>query len=92
MTKVRAAFAWFTAEQWPEYRRIMVDETDMTHAQWLQNAMRLEKRLKKDGVDVHRVMIDLSEFDLWCAIHKRPRDSQARSDYAAEMLDKLNPA
>ncbi|PTX90759.1 hypothetical protein DB354_19055 [Opitutus sp. ER46] len=66
----------------------MSDFSGESYASWRQHLDRLEKRLTQKGVTVIRVPIDLSEFDFWCAVNRRPRDSEARSDYAAAQMDK----
>lgn len=85
---VTAGLGWYSAEQWAEYQRIMVDDAAETYEQWLENALRLEQNLKKQGVDVVRVPVDVGEFDFWCTVNKRPRDSQSRSAYVSERLGK----
>jgi hypothetical protein len=64
----------------------MEDDVDKVHAVWLQKALDLERDLKKKGIEVVRVPVDLIDFDLWCKTHQRKRDGASRAVYVQENL------
>jgi hypothetical protein len=72
---------------WSEYLRLMEDEVDQTYEAWLQKALRLERKMKKEGIEIVRVPVDLTDFDFWCTVHKKKRNGAARSEY---VRDKIN--
>jgi hypothetical protein len=49
-----------------------------------KKALDLEKKMKKEGIEIVRVPIDLSAFDLWCKMHKRKPDGASRAEYVGE--------
>jgi len=85
--KVTAGLGWYSHEQWPEYRRLMEDEVDETHGEWLEKALRFEREMQQKGVEIVRVPVNLADFDFWCTVHKKKRDGTARSEY---VRDKIN--
>jgi hypothetical protein len=86
--RVIAGVGWYSKDQWPEYRRLMADEVDETHEAWLEKALKAEKELRKKGVEIERVPVDLADFDLWCTTHKRKRDGAARAAYVCEKINR----
>ena len=83
-THVIAGIGWYTKEQWPEYIRLMEGDIDETHEAWYKKALELEKKMEKEGIEIVRVPIDLSAFDLWCKMHKRKPDGASRAEYVGE--------
>jgi hypothetical protein len=86
--KTIAGLGWYTKEQWPEYRRLMEDDVDETHEVWLAKALRFESKMKKEGIEIVRVPVDLTEFDFWCSVHKKKRDGAARSEYVRDQINR----
>lgn len=80
---------WYEKSQWPEYRRIMVDDVDENHADWLRQAEATERKLRKAGAEPVRVAIDLGDFELWCRTKGRACDASARAEYVAEKTRSL---
>jgi hypothetical protein len=78
--------AWFAEEQWPRYRQLMTDDTDELYADWRKKAQETFDRLKKEGVRVRKVPIDLTEFELWCRASQKPFTGASRAAYAQHLL------
>jgi hypothetical protein len=64
----------------------MVDEIDEHYSDWKRKAEQTFERLKKEGVRVRKVPVDLSEFELWCRAAKKPFDSASRASYVQHLL------
>jgi hypothetical protein len=86
--RATAGLGWYSKEQWPEYLRMMEDdELNCTHEEWLKKALDVERQMKKQGVEIVRVPVDLSDFYLWCSVRSKKRDGTARAEY---VRDKIN--
>lgn len=86
MPEVVSAIGWYEESQWPEYVRLMVDNKEPSYADWRQKALALEEEMKGQGLQVRRVPVDLSEFELWCKVRKRRRDAHARSEFVTQQI------
>ncbi len=84
--RVIAGIGWYEESQWPEYRRIMVDEVDEHHVDWLRQAEAAERNLRRAGAEPVRVLIDLGDFELWCRARRRACDASARAEYVTEKV------
>ena len=61
------------------------DNLDDTHAAWVRNAENLERELRRRGVAVRRVPVDVGALVAWCRARRRSVDGAARSAFAAEL-------
>ena len=55
-----------------------------THEQWLKYAEAAERDLKRNGLFVRRVPIDVESLSKWCSLQKRPLNGAARAEYTIE--------
>lgn len=78
--------AWFSKGQWEHLQRITADEVEETWEEWATNAERMVAQLKKKGVHVETVAIDVSELELYCRAKGKPCDSAARAELATLKL------
>jgi hypothetical protein len=79
---------WYRKEQW-DYLRSIAPDRDKLEATWEGWAEFAEKKmieLMKDGHQVQKVPIDVTEFELWCRSKRRPCDSAARAAYVLTQL------
>jgi hypothetical protein len=86
MKTIEVGIAWFAEEQWPAYRRLMVDEVDEHYTDWKRKSDEMFERLKKEGMRVRKVPVDLSDFELWCRASRKPFDSASRASYVQHLL------
>jgi hypothetical protein len=86
-TIIEVGIAWFSEEQWPAYQRLMTDETDESYLDWKRKAGEFFTRMKKEGVRVRKVPVDVMEFELWCRASKRPFVAASRAAYVTHLLD-----
>jgi hypothetical protein len=75
---------WYRVEDYATIRRIMVDGHNFprSFATWRLSVKHAEKRLKRDGKMVVRVVIDPESFLRWCEAHSLDRNLTARFLYA----------
>lgn len=80
--------AWYRAEQWERLREISVDRDDLeeTHAEWVVNAEETLRGMRKAGMLVDKVEVDVEELLAWCKARQLDVDGGARAKYAGEML------
>jgi hypothetical protein len=91
---VVVGIAWYRPEQWAQLREVASDraQLDDTYAAWKANAQASLQQLADGGVTVEKVDIDVQELCVWCALQRRPVDGAARSEYAAEQVQKRHTA
>ena len=82
---VVVAFAWYKPEEWEAWKGVCPEFED-THAGWERGALESFQNIQRSGVKLHKVVLDLEAFLLWCAEHDQERNSAARSRYASELL------
>jgi hypothetical protein len=80
--------AWYRAEQWDRLREISVDrdKLEKTHAEWVASAEESLRGMRKVGMRVEKVEVDVEELLAWCEARQLDVDGGARAKYAAEML------
>lgn len=80
-----AGMVWYLAEEFSEIRSMMKDGSLLppTFADWQRKAEEQSKRLRAEGVLVHRSILRPAEFRAWCATHHLDLDAKARNQYAA---------
>ncbi|RLT36889.1 MAG: hypothetical protein DWI57_14260 [Chloroflexi bacterium] len=86
--KDQIGLAWYTAEEWQALRRVSADRGDMdaSHAEWLAGAEEYLRALRKNGLNVVPVPVQVSELVAWCKKNKRRIDSKARSEFVSFKL------
>jgi hypothetical protein len=78
--------AWYMREQWEDFRRVSADKVEDTWEEWVENAERRIAQLKKEGVSVQKIVVDLPELQFWCRTKNRACDSSARAEYVTFKL------
>jgi hypothetical protein len=64
-----------------------------TYEEWVRNATKAIKRMKKRGVELFKVDFDVIQFNQWCRANRKTPDGESRSVYVADCLrlqDKYN--
>jgi len=84
--------AWYRADQWDRLREISVDRDKLgeTYAEWAANAEQSLRGMRKTGMLVEKVEVDVEELLAWCKVRQLDVDGRARAQYAAEMLRQLD--
>ena len=86
----RVPLAWYSPEHYDAFRRGVADGAKLpeTHEAWRISAEQVEREVKRSGVDVVRVPVELAAFTAWCERTGTVSDGGARARYAAEMLER----
>ena len=82
--------AWYDAVQWAKLKLIApdADKLDDSYEDWLKQAEDLEWQLRREGMDIRRVAIDIEALEAWCHSRQRPIDGESRSKYTAELASR----
>ncbi len=85
---VVVGIAWYRSELYDRIRDVMADGISFpkTHASWRQKAARMERELRRQGMEPVRVDIDPDRFASWCAAHGVSPDSESRDRFVRESL------
>lgn len=89
---MQVAFAWYKPEQWTLLKAYSVDKDEIedTFAEWLEHAERSFKEYEESGLNMHKVQIDIDALVAWCKERDVPVDGDARSKYAAALLQEID--
>jgi hypothetical protein len=81
--------AWYRREQWSRLVELCsdADALDASYEDWLRNATARFTELTAAGLTLKRVDVDVERLLAWCLVQGRPVDNQARSEYAAKLLE-----
>jgi len=82
------AYAWYKPEQWQLLRAVSTDKDRLeeTHAEWESQAKESFLQYRRDGMDITKVVIDVTELIDWCKKKDRPVDGAARATFVALKL------
>ena len=88
--QLHMGFAWYKPDQWSLLLQVSSDRDDLeqTHEEWLSHAETTFKQLRGKGMDIEKVIVDVSELVQWCKDHNLPINGQSRSSYTVEALRK----
>jgi hypothetical protein len=80
--------AWFRPEQWQRLLAAAADasELETTYEEWERHATKTLKRLRRGGVDVRKVDVNVEELIAWCKEQMCKLDGNARAEYASHRL------
>src|SRR5947209_5325335 len=83
-----AGIAWYRKEQWSRWREISSDRDEMcaSYEDWLSRAEDTVWNLTKQGLEVHKVEIDVDEFLQWAGKESMPTTGHTRSEFANQKL------
>src|SRR5205085_640392 len=75
---------WYRREQWERWKEISLDRDEMcdSYEEWLEGAEKSIRKLTKDGIEVHKVEIDVEEFLSWATKKNVAITGYARSDFS----------
>ena len=84
--------AWYRPEEWEILRNAAIDRETLeeTHAKWLKEAERVVKQLRKQGLQIVKIDVEMADLLLWCERQKIPVNAEARSKYAAFKVKQLS--
>lgn len=85
-----AGVTWYRREQWSRWKEISFDRSEMcdSYDEWLEGAEKSIRDFTKDGLEVHKVNVDVEEFLNWATKEKVAITGDARSDFANLKLGK----
>jgi hypothetical protein len=77
---------WYRPEQWQRLLEISSDRDGLedTHEEWLGNATRVFNRLKREGVPVVKMDIDVEDMVTWCSKNGLVVNGDSRAKYVME--------
>jgi hypothetical protein len=80
--------AWYQPDQWQKLLAASADRDKLeeTYNEWLQEAERVIKELRRQGLHLEKVDVDIEELVSWCRKKKIPVNGEARSMYVAHKL------
>jgi hypothetical protein len=84
---VEVAVAWYNPAQWARLKQVAVDadNLDDSYEAWKRNAEGVERELRRKGIEIQRVHIDVEALLAWCQARHQPVSGEARSEYAAQL-------
>jgi hypothetical protein len=87
-TKARIAIAWYKPEQWALLKAYSTDKEviEDTFEEWAEHAEKQFEGMRKEGLKMHKVVIDIDALVAWCKERDLPLNAEARSQYASELL------
>ena len=90
--RVCAGIFSVSKEQWHRFIAMMIDSADnfSTWDEWKNQVDQIKKDMKKKGVKVIEVEVDLDNFSAWCDEKGREHDGASTAQYASELLRKQN--
>ena len=85
------AVVWFTKEEWPKVKACAkdVEVFSDTYEEWLAQAERTMRKMKKLGVPTVRMPVVAAELQAWCWAEGVPNTSANRAAFAARRLQKM---
>ncbi|MDA8122029.1 MAG: hypothetical protein M0Z38_05605 [Deltaproteobacteria bacterium] len=84
--------AWYKKEQWFILRQVTENPNDIedTYGEWLENAIKLKKKLMDSGLTVEEVDIDIQDVISWCKKGNKTINSKNISEYVVFKLMEKN--
>ena len=82
------AVAWYQPDQWQKLLAVSVDKDKLeeTYEDWRQEAERVIKELRRQGLHILKVDVNIEELVAWCQKKKIRVNGEARSQFAAYKL------
>jgi len=77
---------WYRPEQWERLLEIVSDrdQLESTHEEWLENASRVFNFLKREGLPVVKMDINVEDLLAWCAKQGLAVNGDSRAKYVME--------
>lgn len=88
------SIGWYRPERWQRLREISVDKEQLedTHEEWLRSASKTVKDLRRMGVSVQKIDVDVEDLLTWCKERGLSVDGDARAKYIAYKTEQTNAA
>ena len=88
--RVGIGIAWYRPEQWTMLRALASDPEvlEKTYAEWLNFAMKTMDELRKQGLLVRKIDVDVQELAAWCQSRDRVLDGEARANFVTEKMNR----
>jgi hypothetical protein len=85
-TTAAFAVAWYSPEDWHRLREVAADPEalETTYEEWVATANSTLQELRKPGLSVEKVQVNVDELISWCEAQGLALDGRARARYAAE--------
>jgi hypothetical protein len=86
---MQIALAWYRAEDWERLRRLCPDwdKKQDSYEKWRADAMDTERKMKRYGYTVVRVVVDPDELAGWCAMRGLMPTADTRTKYVIERAE-----
>lgn len=83
------AIAWYQKDEWEKMKALSVDPDDLDddYESWKINANTLIATLRESGVIAQKVSVKADRLLQWCQQQGKPLNGEARSGYAAFLLE-----
>ena len=80
--------AWFDEAGWERLREITADPGRLLddYASWVKMVNNSIREMRKQGMNVQKVLVDVDELAAWCEENDRVVDAEARVLFVAERL------
>jgi len=77
---------WYRPEQWQRLLEISSDRDRLegTHEEWLESARRVFNRLKREGLPVVKMEVDVEDMLAWCSKNGLAVNGESRAKYVTE--------
>jgi hypothetical protein len=83
--KTAMGMAWYLKEQWAAWRSLCPD-FEPIFSEWERQAIQGLLDMRKRGLDVQKVTLDVTAFKQWCDRHDRDYSADSRTEYVTELL------
>lgn len=90
--KLRIAIAWYKPDQWALLKAYSIDKEviEDTFEEWAEHAEKQFEGLRKEGLNMHKVVIDIDAMVAWCKENDLPVDAESRAKYATDLLREIH--
>ena len=82
--------AWYRKDQWEELLRLSDDRASLedNFGEWLIDARLTLLRLRREGLDVRQVDVDVNDLASWCKEHGVHVTASTRANYVSDKLER----
>ena len=82
--EINLALAWYRQDQWQLLLNYSTDsdKLERTYQEWLEHAEKKVNEMRKSGLNVVKIDINMEELKKWCEASDKPVDGYTRSEYA----------
>jgi len=87
----QVGLAQYRKDQWDRWLAVADDRDQLeeTYEEWQEYAEGMAKRLRRAGLEVIWVDLELDEFTAWCQSRGYRNDGESRSRWAAERIGNM---